>query len=75
MRTIDTKGTVTPDQTLQVGVPDDIPPGEHHVVVIFDEPVTQSTIKPPFAFPVDSYGPWPPNLSLRREDLYGDEGR
>lgn len=26
-------------------------------------------------FPVRSFGSWPEDLSLRREDLYGDEGR
>ncbi len=26
-------------------------------------------------FPVDDLGPWPDNLTLRREDMYGDEGR
>ena len=26
-------------------------------------------------FPVDDLGPWPEGLSLRREDLYGDDGR
>ena len=26
-------------------------------------------------FPVISVGRWPENLSLRREDLYGDDGR
>jgi len=26
-------------------------------------------------FPVDDLGPWPEDLSLRREDMYGDDGR
>lgn len=26
-------------------------------------------------FPVDDLGPWPAGLSLRREDMYGDDGR
>ncbi len=26
-------------------------------------------------FPVDNLGPWPEHLSLRREDIYGDDGR
>ncbi len=26
-------------------------------------------------FPVDDLGPWPDGLSLRREDMYGDDGR
>lgn len=26
-------------------------------------------------FPVDDLGPWPDGFSLRREDMYGDDGR
>ncbi len=26
-------------------------------------------------FPVDDLGPWPKELSLSREDMYGDDGR
>lgn len=29
----------------------------------------------PLKFPVDRYGSWPEDLSLRREDIYGDWGR
>ena len=33
------------------------------------------TGKKPFDFPVDDSCPWPDGLSLRREDMYGDDGR
>ena len=37
---------------------------------------TATTInKEPLDFPVISVGKWPNNLSLRREDMYGDDGR
>ena len=29
----------------------------------------------PLDFPVDDLGPWPEGLGLRREDMYGDDGR
>ena len=29
----------------------------------------------PLDFPTDDLGPWPEDLSLRREDMYGDDGR
>jgi hypothetical protein len=29
----------------------------------------------PLEFPVDDLGPWPDGLSLRKEDMYGDDGR
>jgi hypothetical protein len=31
--------------------------------------------RPPLNFPVDDVGPWPESLSLRREDMYGDDER
>ena len=33
------------------------------------------TLHKPLDFPVDNMGPWPEGLSLRREELYGDDGR
>ena len=33
------------------------------------------TDQEPLDFPVDDLGPWPEGLSLRREDIYGDDGR
>ena len=35
----------------------------------------KTTGKEPLDFPVDDLGPWPEGLSLRREDMYGDDGR
>ena len=36
---------------------------------------TATTDKESLDFPVISVGKWPDNLSLRREDMYGDDGR
>ena len=33
----------------------------------------KDTKRPPLNFPVDSFGSWPQNLSLRREDIYDDK--
>ena len=35
----------------------------------------QSAEDEPLDFPTDDLGPWPADLSLRREDMYGDNGR
>ena len=35
----------------------------------------QPTRRKPLDFPVISVGKWPEDLSLRREDIYGDDGR
>ncbi len=36
---------------------------------------TAAKTKKPLEFPVVSVGEWPTDLSLRREDMYGDDGR
>lgn len=36
---------------------------------------TQHAKREPLDFPVISVGKWPEDLSLRREDMYGDDGR
>lgn len=35
----------------------------------------RATGKKPLDFPVISVGKWPEDLSLHREDMYGDDGR
>ncbi|WP_017318037.1 hypothetical protein [Mastigocladopsis repens] len=80
MKTIETIATVTADGKITVQLPPDIPAGEHKVVVVIDEKLlpkkTETQEKrPPLDFPVIHVGSWPENLSLRREDMYGDDGR
>jgi hypothetical protein len=75
MKTIETTATVTEDGKLIAEVNGDIAPGEHHVVVVIDEKLVVKQERPPLNFPVMSVGPWPENLSLRREDMYDDDGR
>jgi hypothetical protein len=38
-------------------------------------PSKKAAEQEPLDFPVDDLGPWPEGLSLRREDMYGDDGR
>ncbi len=80
MKTIETIVTVTVDGKIIVQLPPDIPVGEHKVVLVIDEkPLPEKPLSKekrlPLNFPVDNYGSWPENLSLRREDMYGDWGR
>lgn len=79
MKTIETTATVTSDGKITLQLPLDIPPGEHQVMVIIDEKLSEKELikekRPPLNFPVDSYGSFPKNLSLKREDMYGDDGR
>lgn len=77
MTTIRTRVRVDASRRLTLQLPDDVAPGEHDVTVIVDAS-SESTVtapRPPLNFPVDDLGPWPKGLSLRREDMYGDDGR
>jgi hypothetical protein len=73
MRALEVTITVAQDGTTQVQSPVDLPPGTHAAVLVVEEPVPARTPKPPF--PVIDIGPWPTDLSLRREDMDGDDGR
>ena len=80
MKTITATAIVTPDGKITLQLPPDIPPGEHQVVLVIDEqPVSELPLtkkeRPPLNFPVDNYGSWPADLSLRREDMYDEWGR
>lgn len=74
MRTLQITATVTPDRELKIQLPSEIPTGDYQIVLVMEE---QPSPKPrqPFKFPVDDYGPLLTELSLRREDMYGDFGR
>lgn len=77
MKTIEALAAVTPDHKLliQVQVPPEVIPGEHRVVVMIEENLLPVSKPERWDFPVIDVGPWPENLSLRREDMYGDDGR
>jgi len=74
MRTLQITATISPDHELKIQLPPDIPAGDYQIVLVIEEQPTQKQ-RQPFKFPVDDYGPWPVDLSLRREDMYGDFGR
>jgi len=79
-KTIKIIATVTADRKITVQLPPDIPAGKHKVVVVIDEqPLVEKQVtkekRSPLNFPVDNYGSWGENLSLRREDMYDDWGR
>lgn len=66
------------DHRISGTVPDDVPPGEHEALITLAPPpeVQPSPERLHLAeMPVHDLGPWPEGLSLRREDIYGDDGR
>ena len=74
-KTIEAMGKVSRNGDLVLHVPSDIVPGEHHVLLIIDQPDASAAGDRLLDFPVDHVRNWPSNLSLRREDMYGDNGR
>ncbi len=75
MRTIETTATVTEDGKLMAMAPPGIAPGQHQVVIVIDEQPAPKHGDGLSDFPVHDRGPWPANLSLRREDMYDNWGR
>lgn len=75
MSTIRMRIHVAADHTVSGVAPADLPPGDHEVLASAGPAVTPPS--KPFRmaeFPID-HGPWDDSLSLRREDMYGDDGR
>jgi len=70
MRTIETTVNIGADGQLVLQLPPDISPGERRIVLVIDDAPATKPERPPLDFPVDDYGVWPENLSLRREDIY-----
>jgi hypothetical protein len=76
MRTIETIATVTPEHTLTIQLPPDIPPGDCRVVVVLENGKPGETAQPlPFGIRPYNIGLVDPNNTFRREDMYGDDGR
>jgi hypothetical protein len=78
MTEIRTRVLVGPDRRISGTVPADVPPGEHEVTIILAPPPTRERPDEPFdvdALPTHDLGPWPEGLSLRREDMYDEDGR
>ncbi len=75
MKTIECNVLVDEDRKTVVQLPAEISPGQHRLVVVIDEPAQQPDGDPLEGFPTIKLDHWPEDLSLRREDMYGDDGR
>lgn len=79
MHEVRTRIRVGADRSITGVAPPDVPPGEHEATIaVVAAPKGRTTKKKPFNvddLPVVDLGPWPEGLSLRREDLYDDDGR
>jgi hypothetical protein len=73
LTTVRTRVMVKEDGTIEAKAPGGLPLGEHEAVII----VRTELPEPQFRwedFPMHE-GDWDHSVSLRREDLYGDDGR
>ena len=69
---------VDADHAITGIAPSEVPPGDHEVTISVKLRPTVQLPSKPFdvnALPVHDLGPWPEGLSLRREDIYDEDGR
>ena len=75
MTVINTRLIVTPEGTISISTP--LTAGEYTARIEIPEQLgpQSPTDLDLDDLPVHDLGPWPEGLSLRREDMYGDDGR
>lgn len=76
MQTIETTAVIGDDRRLSVQLPPGVAPGEHRVVLVIGE-VVQEPCKPWTMedWPTHDAGLIDSKFTMRREELYGDDGR
>jgi len=75
MRNLSIKVTVPVDRRLIVQLPEDVEPGEATITII-PRRQPKSKTESEFDFPTLHLKEWPKDWgTLRREDMYGDDGR
>ena len=78
MAQIHTRIRVGPDHRISGVAPPELPPGEHEVTITLVPSPERETPTKKFRIedlPKHDVGPWPERLSLRREDIYDENGR
>jgi hypothetical protein len=76
MNQIRARVVVSPDHRISGTVPEEMPVGEHEVTItVTDRSSKVGRPLHPSDPPTHDLGPWPEGLSLRREDMYDDDGR
>lgn len=80
MKTLQAIVTVDAHHQATIQLPPDIEPGEYRLTIVVDEPTPPRSIppptpRPPLTFSAHDVGPWPEGFTVRREEIYGDDGR
>ena len=73
MKTIELDVPLTEERIVTVHLPPTIEPGDEIHVRLIAASATRKRV--PLDLPLDNIGPWPKDLSMQREDWYGDDGR
>jgi len=73
MNEIRSRVRVGPDHLITGTAPEEVPPGEHEVTITVAAPVPRKRFRLA-DLPVHG-AVWDGSISLRREDMYGDDGR
>jgi hypothetical protein len=72
MKTIQTTIVVDDEGKATIQLTPDVAPGPHQAVVVIDEP---PVVRSPLTFSAHDVGRWPDGFTVRREEIYGDDGR
>ncbi len=78
MRAIEVTISVSPDGSVEIEGPADLPVGRHQALLVVDQsaiPCAEQASKPPLELTMLDWSAWPADSTFRREDLYGDDGR
>jgi hypothetical protein len=72
MPVVHTKIRVAEDGSISGKAPREVPPGEYQAPIAVPE---QKRKRKRLDLPLHDSGPWPEGFSVRREEIYGDDGR
>ena len=75
MRTLECQVHVDESRRASLQFPPDIAPGEHRIVIVVEEEGSKASLDPLQGLPTVHAAQWLAGISLRREDMYGDDGR
>ena len=78
MTIVTTRIRVAEDGTISGRISGQVPPGEHEATIVVSSARAPRKARKGFnvrRLPTLDLGPWPEGISLRREDIYGNDGR
>ena len=75
MRTLEYQVHIDEARRASLQFPPDIAPGEHRIVIVVEEDQSRASLDPLQDLPTVRAAEWLAGVSLRREDMYGDDER